>query len=158
MFFLPFILLLSLCSMALADHKTEPNQVYNPSSQLTVENLNKATEILRDPTKMSGNFRQALKKLKPSTPANENSDGPKVPDIKLLGKIYVPKTLNNLAIPSSKVSSVSLSIDKQTIYLKEGAMSSVIKKEHLITVHVEEITQHYVKLTIQPNNETLILH
>ena len=161
MFFLRILILFGFCSLAFANHttepKTEPNQVYNHSSQLTVENINKATELFRDPTKMSGNFRQVLKALKPKTATDASTEGAIVPQIKLIGKVFVPKTSGTFAF-ANNASSIVLEIDGQVVYLKEGAMSSIIKKEHLITINVEEISQYYVKLIVQPGNETLILH
>lgn len=158
MYFLRIFILFGFCSLAYAEHKTEPNQVYNRSSQLTVDNINKVTELFRDPTKLSGNFRQVLKDLKPKTATDASTTGAIVPQIKLIGKVFEPKISTVLALSDINLSSVVLDIEGQVLHLKEGAMSSVVKQEHLISIRVEEITQNYVKLNIQPGNETMILH
>jgi len=197
MFFLRLLILFSFSSLALAEHLSQPNKVYNKASQLTVDNLNKTTEMLRDPTKvigasmgnisitglkealpnmprlsggkdeqvlhdptqMSGNFRQALKSYSPQVPvASSGSSSNSVPIINLIGKVYI--STERLATEQSKQekSSVVLDIDEKTIHLREGDKSSVIIKEHIVTVLVEEITKQYVKIRITPSNETLLLH
>lgn len=181
-----FFLLFGWNAVAAAEHLNEPNQVYSRSSQLSVQNINNAVEVLRDPnkviaektteffgekpsdaqnitqpvrdpTQMSGSFRQALRSYAPRTPStNDAGTQVIVPTITLAGKVYVPPSLNNLK--RDERSSVALSIDDTIVHLKEGDTSSIIKKEHLITIIVEHISEHAVQIKLQPSNETLILH
>ena len=197
MFYLRLFILLSYTSVGIAEHISEPNMVYNKSSQLTVDKLNKTTEIFRDPTKvvgasmgdisidglknalpslprlpsqqatqplhdptqMSGNFRQALRSYTPSvTNTGTSSESNVVPLIELMGKVYMPVDRQADKTGNNDVSSVVLSINEKTFFLKEGAKSSVIIREHIITVSVEEIAENYVRIKLSPSNETLLLH
>lgn len=186
MFLLCFILLFGWNAVANAEHLSEPNNIYSPSSQSKVQNINKAVEVLRDPgkviaektaeffsenasdeepsmpamrdpTQMSGSFRQALRSYAPKT-TQTNDAGAQVivPTITLAGKVYVPPSPD--PFNQSERSSVALSIDNTIVHLKEGDASSIIKNEHLITIFVERISEHAVHVKLQPSNETLILH
>lgn len=188
MFLLCFLVLFGWHTTAFAEHLTEPNQVYNRSSQLTVQNINKTVEVLRDPgkvikekaaeifsentgqstpakqpqlrdpTQMGPTFRQALRSYSPKTTnVNNNAQNqPIVPTITLAGKVYVPPV--PMGQKQLEHSSVALKIDGQILHLKEGDSSSVIKKEHLITVTVESISQYAVQIKLLPSGETLFLH
>ena len=196
--FLPkhFILLflLSFSSLSVAEHLSEPNMVYNKSSQLTVGNINKTIEVIRDPSKviaaslgggiaesmksaipslssktsaeplhdptqMSGNFRQMLESYSPKNPvASTGSESNVVPLIDLLGKIFIPFDPLIDSQEQQEKSSVVLNVNEKTVHLQEGAKSSIVIQEHIITVSVEEITKHYVKIKLTPSNETLLLH
>lgn len=161
--------------------KAANNQVYSKSSASTVEKLNKATdslrnpgkilkkiaigddeeeqdeksdaeeEILRDPTQMSGNFRQALKNVRPTTDGSTNGKDagfPEMPDISLAAKIMGRKN----------TASVILKVNKRNFNISEGKSASFIDSKHrLIRIRVDEIRRNYVKIFVLPHGEELIL-
>ncbi len=155
--------------------------LYNRSSQLSVKNINKATTVLRDPvaaishknettdtlkdpTQINENFRQALKNSRGggSTQATDNNTL-NFPTIRLLGKIYHPKSAREIlthkkTIVPEQQSSIVLQVDDEVVHLHEGDSSSVIKNNQLYTIEVEEITPYSVKLILKPSKETLVLH
>jgi len=192
MVFLRYLFIFCFSASLFAEHLEQPNQVYNQNSKLTVNNINQAVEVLRnpmavvtknasmapvgdlsgiteamrDPTLMSGNFRQALQGYRANSKGSSTgaSKGPVVPAVALIGKVFIPVTseveLFSLR-PSSKplpVSSVALSFGGSTLHLKEGDTSSMIKNEHVTTLKVIEIARDFVKVSLSPNNEELILH
>jgi len=196
MFLLRVLLLLAYTSFSVAEHLSEPNMVYNKSSQLTVDNINKTIEIirdptqvigasmgnvsvkslknaipdlssltnrkpqpLRDPTEMSGNFRQALNSYKPKTTTTDSdTESNAVPTIELIGKVFIPVDPLSMDQQYQDRSSVVLNINEKAVHLKEGARSSIVIQEHIVTVSVEEITKQYVKIRLSPSNETLLLY
>ncbi len=195
MIYLRLLLFFCLSFSCFAEQKGENNLVYNRASQLTVDNINRASEILRDPgkiltevlnntstaeaavnpagrqsqfrdpTQLSGTFRQALQAFQTKPDQREASDEERVtPDIELVAKVYIPKTAGEFirsAIDNqnaSDASSIALKIDEDIVHLREGDMSSIIKNDYIFTLQIVEIAQHHVKLTLQPGNESLILH
>ena len=156
----------------------ENNMIYSRSSKLTVDNINKAVEILRDPvaaikgktqplkdpTQINENFQQAIKNSRGagSAPgADENTQN--LPGIRLLGKIYHPRSAREILTRQKtdlpeKQSSIVLQIEDEIVHLHEGDSSSVIKNNQLYTIEVEEITPYAVKLLLKPNQATLVLH
>jgi|GEM_PF-1800486 len=174
-------------SAALAEEVQKPaenNMLYNRSSKLSVDNLNKAVTVLRDPmaaikktnekqpalpalkdpTQINQNFRQALKNSRGTGVTQENNEQAlNFPAIRLLGKVYAPKTARELlkrdkAFDIDKQSSIVLQIDGDVVYLHEGDSSSVIKNNQLYSVEVEEITPHSVTLILKPTQKTLVFH
>lgn len=190
MVFLRYFFIFCFSSSLFAEHLEQQNQVYNQNSKLTVDNINKAvealrnpmavvtknasmapvgnlpdiTEAMRDPTLMSGNFRQALQGYSAKgTGGTSSSKGPVVPTIAVLGKVFIPKDsfLDQARLSETgqlSVSSVALSFDSSTLHLKEGDTSSIIKNEHVISLKVIEIARDYVKVSLSPSNEVLFLH
>ncbi|WP_198243001.1 hypothetical protein [methane-oxidizing endosymbiont of Gigantopelta aegis] len=184
-FFLGWLIATSL-TVAWAEEtqkKAENNMLYSRSSKLSVDNINKATTVLRDPvaaikktdekkqppplkdpTQINQNFLQALKNSRgKSTSAQTDQQALNFPAIRLLGKIYHPKTARQLLIqgkahPTDEQSSIVLQIDGDVVHLHEGDSSSVIKNNQLYTIEVEAITPNSVTLILNPAHETLVLH
>lgn len=144
-------------------------QVYTKESATNVEALNKATEVLRDPvkafsaseadkkelirdpTQMSGNFRQALKNI-PIAGANNtnpnaanNTPNLTIPAIELAAKIM------------GKNKSVMLRINGRVIQVTEGGRVTLVENQQVITIQVEKIDINQVRISVLPYNEHLIL-
>lgn len=141
---------------ALAEPISEANQVYSASSQLRAESLNKAVEILRDPTAMSRNFRQALRALpkadapppSASVAVKEELDDLGLPDIELVAKVF----------SEYKPPSIVLKVSDKYHDFEEGEQMSQVIDNHLVTMHVQEISKHTVRLLIMPVNKILIFN
>jgi len=151
-------LLLGFCTLAFAEHEQErapDNMVYNKGSGLTVDNLNKATEILRDPTAMSGNFRQALRGL-PGNNAPISETGAKpaapeefgLPEIEIVGRVY----------SENKPSTVVFKANGKYHHFEEGDQITRVINNQLVTFHVQEISEHSVRLLVMPFNKILIFN
>ncbi len=146
-----FISLLSLDITAFAG----PNQVYSPSSQLAVQKVNKAFEVLRDPTAMSSNFREALRQL-PNNKAVSvetekgvaSSQELGFPDIELVGKV----------LSQTKAHSVVFKINGKYFHFEEGEQVSLVVDNQVVTLHVQVISQHTVRLLMMPFNKTLLFN
>lgn len=159
---------------------TDDVKIYTKQSGEAVDTLNKATEVLRDPTKalplpevgktvdkvlysvtdkkelprdptqMSGNFRQALKNM-PTSGANnanpnaQNAAPPAIPPIELAAKIL------------GKNKSVMLKINTRIVQIAEGGRVSLFENQRVITVRVDKIDKNQVKISVLPVNEQLIL-
>lgn len=149
-----FIIFLVCSAVAFAEQKTEPNQVYSKRSQLNVKNVNKAVEIIRDPTAMSSNFRQALRGLPGSVaPVSTKTDEAgyqalNLPEIELVGKIF----------SENGPPSVVFKARGKYHHFEEGEQVSKVINNQVVTLHVQEITEDYVKLLIMPFNKTLIFN
>jgi len=184
-FFLCGLAIALSAGAALAEDVQQPavnNQLYSRSSKLSVDNINKATTVLRDPvaaikntgetkqpplkdpTKINQNFLQALKHSRgKGTASQTDQQSVNFPTIRLLGKVYHPKTAReilkqNKPLNTDEQSSIVLQIDGDVVHLHEGDSSSVIKNNQLYTIEVEEITPYSVTLILQPAQETLVLH
>lgn len=167
-------------------------QVYTKESAANVEALNNATEVLRDPTKalplpeigkavdkvthtvadkkelprdptqMSGNFRQALKNMGPAPAAAAGTTGntaavasaeKAIPMVELVAKIM------------GKNKSVLLRLKDRTgqvfeggqISLVEDGKISVINNQSVISFRVDKIDENEVRITVLPYNAKLIL-
>lgn len=163
---------------------TDDIQVYTKESGANVESLNKAAELLRDPikaltsnkdekkvadkkelprdpTQMSGNFRQALKNMSPAqTPASGTSGNTAassadkgIPMVELVAKIM------------GKNKSVLLRLKDRTAQVFEGGQVSlvedgrisVIDGHSVVNFRVDKIDAHEVEITVLPYNAKLIL-
>lgn len=148
-----FILLLGFCSFVFAEQETVPNQVYNGNSQLNVKNLNKAVEIIRDPTAMSGNFRKALRNLPGSAPVQGKTDeeGYKslnLPEIELVGKMF----------SENGPPSVVFKARGKYHHFEEGEQVSKVINNQVVTIKIEKITKQSVRVLVMPFNKTLIFN
>lgn len=164
MFFLPMVLF--FCSFAvLAEHvQSEVAQIEQEKPQLTKENILQKTEVLRDPTQMSVNFRQALETYQP---AANTTPGKTVvmPMIRLIAKVLAKPTKVAVRLENGETeyieqnhSLVALEFNGNIVHLKEQDKTSVIKDNQLFTLVVDEITASYVQVRLLPVNETLLLH
>lgn len=116
-----------------------------------LDNVTERKELPRDPTQMSGNFRQALKNLNAGSGANPNSNAAKnnpasaMPAIELAAKIM------------GKNKSVMLRIKDRVIQVAEGGRMSLIENQQVISIQVEKIDPNQVRISVLPYNEHLIL-
>ncbi len=144
-------LLLMICLIypfsSLAEQTKNELTVYTKKSRLTVENLNKTTEILRDPTQASGSFRDALKRIKPSSQQQSPSKQYTLPDL----------SLNALVAGPNRTYSAMLKIDKKVVLVKTGYRLSIVSKKQLYEVVINKITREEIRLTLLPANEQIIL-
>ena len=150
-------LLLGFCTLAFAEHEQERapgNMVYSKGSGLTVDDLNKAVEVLRDPTAMSGNFRQALRVLSGNTPIPQTGATPAapkdfgLPDIEIVGRVY----------SENKPSTVVFKANGKYHHFEEGDQITRVINNQLVTFHVQEISEHSVRLLVMPFNKILIFN
>jgi len=151
-------LLLGFCTLVFAEHEQERapgNMVYSKGSGLTTDNLNKAVEVLRDPTAMSGNFRQALRRLPGnnapvqqggSTPAHAEEFG--LPNIEIVARVY----------SENKPSTVVFKANGKYHHFVEGDQITRVINNQLVTFHVQEISEHSVRLLVMPFNKILIFN
>lgn len=149
--YLSILLFFCTVSLAFAEHTEQKNQVYNAQSQLTVENINQAVQVLRNPTLMSGNFRQALKNIKPniqtiseSSSDNEEDD---MPFIQLVAKV----------IAKDKPSTIVLMVNDHSLHLTEGNTASQLVNRKIVNIRVDEITDSYVKIYLLPFKQVMVL-
>jgi len=153
-----FFLLLGFSSLVFSADEQErapDNIVYSKGSALTVDNVNKATEILRDPTAMSGNFRQALRGLQGSNAAISESGvtpaAPKefgLPKIEIVGRVY----------SENKPATVVFKSNGKYHHFEEGDQLTQVIDNQLVTFHVQEISEHSVRLLVMPFNKILIFN
>jgi hypothetical protein len=104
----------------------------------------------RDPTQMSGNFKQEFKKVSTNNVASPNAvNNPaarNIPTLELAAKIM------------GKHKSVMLRVNnKRIIQIVEGEQFSLVENNQLITIRVEKINKNQIRLLISPPNEYLIL-
>lgn len=150
---LGFLLLTAFMPQTFAGHDDPAGPVYSPKSQLTVETINNAVEVIRDPTRMSESFRQAIKNIVPPAQANAPStgvggNGDGLPAIELVGKVLTP----------NKPAAVVLRIDQHSVHLPEGGLATtIVKGDRMLTVRVDEITGQHVKVMLVEINKPLIL-
>lgn len=137
-----------------AEHTDKKNQVYNAHSQLTVDKINKAVEVLRNPTVMSGNFRQALQNLSPRVPeafaattSPDIDDQKDMPFISLIGKV----------ISKDKPSSVVLRINDHSVHMTEGGTSSQLVNRKIVNIRVDKVTEDAVTIFLSPFKQTMVL-
>ena len=146
------IFLLALCMVyqpyALAEHQDNNQSVYSKKSRLNVENLNNATEVIRDPTRISGSFREALNKIKPGNQQPQSSNGQQsLPDLRL----------NALVAGPGQTYSAMLKIEDEVRLVKTGYRLSVMSNKRLYEVVINDITDEELRLTLLPANETITL-
>ena len=153
--YLSILLFFCTVSSAFAEHTEQKNQVYNQKSQLSVENINQAVQILRNPTLMSGNFRQALKNIKPGVPtasaaspfSNDDGEENDMPFIELVAKV----------ISTEKPSTVVLRVNDHTLHLTKGNTASQLVNRKIVNIRIDEITDTYVKIFISPFGQEMVL-
>ncbi len=152
MFYIKLFVCFSLSFAVLAEHSgnEQSAQIYTDSSASKIDKLNKTTEILRDPTKMSPNFRQALNRITPkNTPINntKTKQALALPEIELAGKVLV----------RSKKAKAMLRVNDKIYYVSANSTISFVKDNQVISIKVHEVTKDHVKITVSPHNQTLIL-
>jgi len=150
-----FIVLLFCCvPSAFAEHTEQKNQVYNAQSQLTVDNINQVVDVLRNPTVMSGNFRQALKNIAPgistataSTSGSNNDEENDLPFIELVAKVVTP----------DKPATVVLRVNDHTLHLTEGSTASQMVNRKIVNIRVDKITENNVTIFLSPFDQVMVL-
>jgi hypothetical protein len=124
------------------------NQIYDKGSQSKVDKLNKAVEILRDPTAMNSNFRRALSRL-----SNHDAVAPEqqsetieattelgLPEVELVGKVF----------SENRPATVILKAKGKIYHFEEGDKISRVINHEVVTFHVQEISRHAVRIFITP--------
>lgn len=152
MFYFKLLLFFSVSFSVMAEHENDANsnQIYTKKSSEKINALNKTTEILRDPTQLSPNFRQALRGITPKGRSASNTKTKKalaLPEIELAGKV----------LAQSKKPKAMLRINKKIYYVSENSALSFVKNNQVITVKVLKVNKDHVKITVSPHNQTLIL-
>jgi len=156
-----FFLLLGFCSLAFAEQEqlqqegASNNMVYSKSSGLSANKLNKAVEVLRDPSTMSNNFRQALRGLQGNhapvdesgaTPASPQEFG--LPEIEIVGRVF----------SENKPATVVLKANGKYHHFVEGERLTRVINNQLVTFHVQEINERSVRILVMPFNKILIFN
>ncbi len=133
----------------------QENQVYGKGSQSKVDKLNKAVEVLRDPTAMNGNFRRALRRLpNHNTAVSGQSETIRataelgLPEVELVGKVF----------SENRPATVILKAKGKIYHFEEGDKISRVINHEVVTFHVQEISRHAVRIFITPFNKTLIFN
>jgi len=140
-----------MCQLAVAQGESQENRVYTGQSKLTVDNINNAVEVLRDPTVMSANFRKALSNLPGNSEDAAQASTTKalgLPDIELVAKVLGGGELNSVVFKAN---------DKY-FHFEEGDQISKVINKQVVTLHVQEISKHTVRLLVMPFNKTLIFN
>ena len=109
-----------------------------------------SVEILRDPTEMSPNFRQALRGVRPTENSSNSAQDnafPKMPEINLAAKILSKKN----------TPSVILKVNDQSLHVTEGKSASIVDNHQVIEIRVDEIKKTHVSIFVLPHNKQLIL-
>ena len=122
-----FLLIITGCIISnylYAEHNDLKQSVYSKKSKLTVDNLNKATEIIRDPTQISGSFRNALKNISPPTSPNK-------PSMKVMRPVI---RLNALVAGAEQNYSAMLKIENEVKLVKTGHRMSIIANNALYEI------------------------
>ena len=148
------VLLFCYATSVIAEHTEKRNQVHSAQSQHNVDDINQADVILRNPTIMSGNFRQALKNITPSIPAvssstfNSNGDTENdMPFIELVAKVLAP----------GKPSTVVLRVNDHTLHLTEGSTVSQLVNRKIVNIRVDKISETYVTIFLSPFEKVMVL-
>mgnify|MGYP000450366467 CR=1 FL=1 len=151
---LAIFILSCYATLVVAEHTEKKNQVYNEASQLTVGNINQAVEVFRNPTVMSGNFRQALANIKPgiseaaaSTLDLSDDEESDMPFIELVAKVLAP----------DKISTVVLRINDHSVHLTEGSTTSQLVNRKIVNIRVDKITKNDVTIFLSPFEQVMVL-
>ncbi|MGR9073522.1 MAG: hypothetical protein ACU833_10710 [Gammaproteobacteria bacterium] len=129
-----------------AEHQQAEISIYRDKSRRTVENLNQATEVLRDPTRINESFHDALKRVSPE--AGSTTD---------IGSVRPGLTLSALVAGPEGGYAAMLKIDDQVRLVKTGDRLSIVVKNHLIEIVIDAVTRNELRLTVYPANETITL-
>lgn len=130
--------------------KSDHEEEHKPKSD-SVANINALKQFPRDPTQMSGNFRQALKNMPAShggaTGANPNAPAQQnlMPAIELAAKMV------------GKHKSVLLRVNKRVVQIAEGGQMSWIEGNQLFNIRIEKISKNQVRVRVLPSNDLFIL-
>ncbi|MGR9114863.1 MAG: hypothetical protein ACU85E_03800 [Gammaproteobacteria bacterium] len=135
-------LLIALVPQAFAENKSMGSRLSSEQSQLAVE-------LVRDPTRMSENFRQAIKNIVPPAQANvpATGGGDDLPSVELLGKVLTP----------NQPAAVVLRINERSVHLPKNGSTTTIIDGRLVTIRVDEITKRHVKVRLVEMNQFMIL-
>ncbi len=114
----------------------------------------KKNNDIEDPTRMNENFRDALNHLRADKTGNANANPavaapkPLTPKIKLLANVQNVDKEKNYVI---------LKIDDNKEMVSVGESITHFQGNQLLKIDITEITRKYVKVTLLPANQTLIL-
>ncbi|NOQ14361.1 MAG: hypothetical protein GQ583_07795 [Methyloprofundus sp.] len=147
-------LLFGFCSQVFAEQSVQTNKVYNKNSQSAIDKLNKVVEVVRDPTALSNNFRKALRNLPVVGDSTDDDQNKKdlralgIPEIDLVAKVF----------SEHAPATVVLKANGKYHHFEEGDQISKVINNEVVTMHVQEISKHTVRLLIMPFNKTLIFN
>jgi len=100
---------------------------------------------------MSANFRKALSNLPGNSEDAAQASTTKalgLPDIELVAKVLGGGELNSVVFKAN---------DKY-FHFEEGDQISKVINKQVVTLHVQEISKHTVRLLVMPFNKTLIFN
>ncbi|WP_341327413.1 hypothetical protein [Methylotuvimicrobium sp. KM2] len=148
-FYLWGAVLLSMSGVAVAvDDVAVPMEDMSRKA-LTRGNIAEATEVLRDPTQMSGNFRQAVKNMAPAQAPSSSAGAARqnFPTIELVAK----------AMRTEKAGKVVLRVGNSLLHMRLDNSVSIMHNGALLTLRVDEITAEHVHVHLVEFNQSLIL-
>ncbi|WP_431067238.1 hypothetical protein [Methylotuvimicrobium sp.] len=148
-FYLWGAVLLSMSGVAVAVDDVAVPMEDMPRKALTRGNIAEATEVLRDPTQMSGNFRQAVKNMAPSQVPSSSAGAARqnFPTIELVAK----------AMRTEKAGKVVLRVGNSLLHMRLDNSVSIMHNGALLTLRVDEITAEHVHVHLVEFNQSLIL-
>jgi hypothetical protein len=121
-----------------------------PSQNSTPENQ----QGLGDPTRMNQNFRDALLNGIKNTTENVTGGVKIAPEEPLFPKITL---LAKMQPTNKSFGHIILRVNDKSEMVSLGDTITYFQRGELITIEVGEITKNYVKVTVKPINQTLIL-
>ncbi|CCE22175.1 hypothetical protein [Methylotuvimicrobium alcaliphilum] len=151
-FWLGVSMLAAICGSAfgeVAGDDRAPQADVVRSKALTRGNIAEATEVLRDPTQMSGNFRQAVKNMAPAQAPSSSAGAARqnFPTIELVAK----------AMRTEKAGKVVLRVGNSLLHMRLDNSVSIMHNGALLTLRIDEITAEHVQVHLLEFNQTLIL-
>lgn len=114
-----------------------------------------AVEKLNDPTSMNQNFREALthaNQLKAAIPDVANPLGKLVPDSNIPKIVLIANVHKN-----REKNRAILRVNNKSEIVNAGDTITYFQSSEVLQINVVEITKNYVKVTLMPANQTLIL-
>ncbi len=182
-----FGLIYAVAASAAAGEITAQSLAYKKPPKLNLDNINKATEVLRDPSVAVEKFQQGLGKIKTQ---NQDGNGSGVGNnLEPVEEIDDPtrmsgtfraalnkrtfRTATSLKStetpPFPKVSLAAivygkdekgyamLHVDERTVLVRVGDKASFVDKGEVIEVVVQKINRSDVWLMVKPRNEIIVL-
>lgn len=182
-----FGLIYAVAASAAAGEITAQSLAYKKPPKLTLENIDKATKVLRDPSVAVEKFQEGLGRME--TPNQENVDtgiGGGLEEVEEIDdptrmsgtfraalnkrKFRTATTLKSTETPPfPKVSLAAivygkdekgyamLHVDDRTVLVRVGDKASFVDKGEVIEVVVQKINRSDVWLMVQPRNEIIVL-
>jgi len=126
-------------------------------------NIQQLQQILRDPTMMGGGFRQALSGLsntgnkikaivEPIIKSDVDKEGELLlPDIEMQAKVLSKTSSKHHQV----VFKVLFKTTEQYFHFKQGERATMVVDNKVVTLEVQEISQHRVRLKLMPFNQVL---